>query len=278
MINTVSIKSAQLSDGYFKIGNGAEKILIMGSCRCAPYVDYLNEWNKVNGERFTIYSIDPFNFNWNINDERCDYEEALSKWETDDRMLNMLKSVDVFVHEFYKNSGMFNVDKGDNKTIYDFGMNANIDVCLPNFNDYFILFKDICSFDIVIRKQVMQDMNVIGKLSEQTQKRIYDLSQTNLNKFYEVCLKSDIPEMKECFEAHFKERRFFLTYNHVSKYFTLSVFRFLNDKFLKINFSFDYWESIMKEDMFGSNFTPLTEYDLKWYNYQWENEEIKSIL
>ena len=32
-----------------------------------------------------------------------------------------------------------------------------------------------------------------------------------------------------------------------------------------------------KEDMFANSFTPLTEYDIEWYGYEW-GEEIKSIL
>lgn len=276
MINTVSIKSAQLTEGFFTIGSGKEVVLIMGSCRVAPYVEYLHQWNEANGNRFTIHSLDPFNFNWNIQDERCDYEEALSKWETDGRMLSMLSSVDIFIHEFYKNSGMFNVDKVE-KSIYDFGMKAKIDCCIPNLNDYFILFKDIVSFDLELRKKAIQDINVIGRLSEEIQKEIYVLSQRNLNKFYEVCLKSDVPEMKYYVENNFRKDRLWHSYNHVSKYFTLALFNLVNDKYLKLAVTSDFLTQIFREDMFANSFTPLTEYDLKWYGYLWD-EEIKSIL
>jgi hypothetical protein len=274
MINTVNTKAEQLTNTYFSIGTGKEVVLVMGSCRSVPYMNYFKKLNEENN-RFTINFIDPFMWNWDMKDERTDYDVALSKLETDERLLNMLKSVGIFIHEYYQNAGMFNINKGDNKTIYDFGMKSDIDVCIPNFNDYFILFKDIISFDLEIRKKAIQDINVIGKLSEQTQVEIFNISRNNLRKFYDVCLKSDIPEMKEYFQDVFRIRRLFHTYNHVSKNFTMAIFNFVSDKWLRLNLLEDFYDD--QEDIFASNFTPLTEYDLKFYNYEWD-EETKSIL
>lgn len=275
MINTVTIKGQQLANGYFEIGSGAEKVLIMGSCRCAPYVEYLNEWNISNGNRFTIYSLDVFNWNWNARDERTDFDTALSKLETDVSVLNMLKSVDVFIHEWYVHGGMFNTDKTGNKNIYQFGMNPKIDVCIPSWNDHFVLFKDIFSFDVNIRKKGIQDINVIGKLSDETLKEMFFLSLNAIHKFYEVCGLSDIPEMGSYFSSNFIKKRLWHTYNHVNKNFTIAIFNFLDTKFLKLNLAKDFYDD--KEDMFASNFTPLTQYDLDFFHYEW-NEEIKPIL
>lgn len=275
MINTVSIKSEQLTKGYFEIGSGAEKVLIMGSCRVAPYCEYLNEWNIANGNRFTIYSLDPFNWCWNAQDERTDYDAALLKMETFEPLLSMLSSVDIFIHEWYQNAGMFNVSKADIKTIYNFGMNPKVDICIPSWNDHFVLFKDIFNFDIEIRKIGIQDINVTGKLSEEIQKNMYEISQRAIRKFCGVCLLSDIPDMRDYFEKNFIEKRLFHNYNHVNKNFTMAIFNFLDTKFLKLNLPDNFYDD--KEDMFASNYTPLTQYDLDWFGYQW-NEEIKPIL
>lgn len=275
MISTLSIKQAQLTSGYFTVGSGKEVILIMGSCRVAPYINYLNDWNASN--RFTIHSLDPFNFNWDINDERVDFEEALVKWETDEGLLKMIKSVDYFIHEYYANAGMFNVFKEREKTIYQFGMNPRMDICLPNFNDYFILFTDIVAFDPELRKKAVQDFNVIGKLSEQTQKDIREISQKNLQKFYDVCRMSSFPDFVDYFKQNFRTKRMWYTYNHVSKNFTLAMFAFLNDNYLKLIFTDEYWYEISKQDMFASGYiTPVTEYDLMAYGYKW-GEEIGSL-
>jgi|SRR6185503_3872379 len=275
MINTVNIKSEQLDNTYLKTGCGAENILIMGSCRVAPYVNFFNEWNNANGNKFTIYSLDPFNNNWNAKDERTDYNQALLKLETDERLLNMFKSIDVFVHEYYQNSGMFNVKKGDGKTIYDFGISPKIDVCIPSWNDVFVLFKDIVSFDLDIRKKAIQDINVIGKLSWQTQSEIYNISRKGLRKFSDVCLLSDIPEMDKYFIENFNKKRMWHSYNHVAKPFTEFIFNILCDRYLGIKLNGSFYDD--KEDMFANSFTPLTEYDIEWYGYEW-GEEIKSIL
>lgn len=62
MINTVSIKQQQLTNTYLKTGSGPDSILIMGSCRVAPYVNYFNLWNEQNDNPFTIYTLDPLNY------------------------------------------------------------------------------------------------------------------------------------------------------------------------------------------------------------------------
>lgn len=280
MINTIHIKKQQLQNGYFQTGSGSEKMLIMGSCRVAPYVWYLDKWNTENGNRFTIYSIDPFNWGWNEKGERVDYEAALQQMETHSGLLEMLKSVDIFIHEFYTNAGMFNCNKLADKNIYQFGIKPKEDICIPNFNDLFILFGDIVKFDQELRSKAIQDMNVTGKLSEQTQSEIFAKSQDALNKFYAICLLSDIPEMKDFYQSNFIKKRMHHNFNHVTKHFTLAILMFMNYKYLKLNISSDFWTSISDYDMFESNFTKLTQYDLDYYGYEWEEpiEEIKPYL
>lgn len=269
MINTLNIKQQQLEKGFFTTGSGPEVILIMGSCRVAPYVNYFNRWNEEHFNRLTIHSIDPFNFCWDINDDRVDQLEAIKNMETHEGLLEMLKSVKIFIHEYYQNFGMFNTLMSEGKSIYDFGMLARIDICIPNFNDYFILFGDIVSFDLEMRKKAIADYNVIGKLSAQTEKEIFEIGQKNLEKFYSVCRKSDLPEMEEVFKKNIKDQRFFHSYNHVSKNFTKNVFSLMNEKYLHLDLSEGFWWSIFNEDMFANSFTPLTVYDLEYHGYNW---------
>jgi hypothetical protein len=273
MIDTVQIKRAQLMTGTFTIGSGREVILIMGSCRSVPYLNYLNEWNKSN--RFTIHFLDPHNWNWNLNNEFVDYHREIEKQENNKGLLKVLSSVDIFIHEYYKNYGMFNtMDEG--KNIYDFGIKPSIDICVPNFNDHFIFFQDIVSFDPVIKEKARKDYSEIGKLSEETATEICSLGEKSMDKFYSICELSDIPEMKDYFKENFKTTRFFWTSNHISKYFSLAIFRFLNDKFLRLELSESFWAEISKEDIYANNYTYLTEYDLKYYGMDW-NEEIKPL-
>lgn len=278
MINTLQIKQAQLRDGFFTTGSGSEVILVMGSCRVVNYVSYLESWNNLNGNRFTIHSLDPFNHNWNEKDERVDYGEALLKLETDEKLLSMFKSVNIFVHEFYKNGGLFNCDNDGDKAIYDFGMNPAIDICLPNLNDCFMLGADIVNFDADARKMATQDYNVMEKLSTETIEHIRAISALNLGKFLTVCHKSNVPEMSKFFLKNHFDKRLYWSYNHTTELFTWNVFLFINEKFLHLDLSNFPTEF---EDIFrhGIN-TPLTDFDVEYLGYNWDEPvvELKSKL
>ena len=273
MINTVNIKQQQLQNTYFTTGSGEKVVLIIGSCRVCPIVNYFIEYNEANGDKFTIHTLDPFNLNWNEKDDRVDYTEALLKVEKDERLLSMLKTVDVFIHEHYQNAEMFNCNKSAPKNLYQFGLQPMIDICLPNFNNLFILVGDIVSNDVEIRKKAIEDYNVVGKLTEQTERDIKNISNRNIQKFYDVCNKSDIPEMAYYFLWHYTKERLFWTSNHVSKNFTLAILDFMNKKYLHLDLSNLNREH---EDMFANNFTSLTEYDFKISGIEW-NEEIKPL-
>lgn len=268
MINTLNIKEQQLVDGFYKTGSGPKNILVMGSCRVVNYVTYLKEWNEANGNPFTVYSIDPFSWNWNMKGERTNYEEEILNQQSNEKLLTMLKSVHIFIHEYYQNAGMFNCDKSAVKNIYRFGMEPCTDICIPNFNDLFILFNDIVDFDVSLKKKVNQDLNSFGKISYDVQKEIYHKSQSEIIKFYEICYKSDLPEMARWFEDNFKKTRLWCTCNHVTKEFTLAIFDLINEKFLHLDLS--KWFNRDHEDLFANNCTQLTPYDLEWYGYLWK--------
>lgn len=270
MINTVQIKEQQFSTGSYSTGSGSKVILILGSCRAVPYLTYINDWNNQNGNRFTIHFIDPFNYNWDIAGGRVDYIAELTKQETNQRLLILLKTVDIFIHEYYGNAGMFNVFKDAEKNIYQFGLNPKLDITIPNYNDIFVLTREIVSFDMAIRKMAIQDYNVNGKLSVQTIDAIENVRQNNLQRFYDICSKTDFPEFAEIFANNYKSVRYFWTFNHTGKQFSKTIFKLMNDKFLNLDLN-NY--TINEEDLYANNFTYLCEYDL---GYSW-NEEIKQL-
>lgn len=264
MIGTVEIKQHQLTKGYYSTGLGLETILIIGSCRSVPYLNYLNDWNNQNSNRFKIAFIDPFNWNWDINDTRTDYELELSKQESNDKLLDLLRSTNIFIHEYYTNAGMFNCDKKAEKNIYQFGLKPSIDVTLPNFNDVFILTSDIVSFNTDVKKKAIQDYNVIGRLSDRTILDIDKVRDENLQRFYDICSKTDFPEFAEVFKNEYKLRRFFWTFNHTAKAFSRTLFNYMDNKFLKLKIDMD---KVSQEDLYSNNFTSLCEYDK---GYQWD--------
>ena len=109
MINTIETKEQQLSIGYYKIGTGNTNLLILGSCRAVAYITYFNDLNKDN--KYSIYFIDPMNWCWDMQGNRVNYEERLKDCEDNINILELLKKVDIFIHEHYINAGMFNVSK-----------------------------------------------------------------------------------------------------------------------------------------------------------------------
>lgn len=275
MINTQNIKEQQFS--VFRIGNEKSKevILIIGSCRAVPYLNYLDEYNKLNNNRFLIYFIDPFNFNWDKDEKRVDYEQVILGLENDQNILDIISSTTIFIHEYYQNFGMFNTFKEKEKNIYKYGMNPKIDVTIPNFHDIFIMFNDISKFDVEIKALAKEDLAANNKLSDRTLKKLYDISQNNLNKFYANCLKSDFPQMKEYFMSNFLGVRLYWSYNHVSKHYTLKIFQWMNEKFLHLELPSSYWDTISKEDMYANNYTSPTEYDKQFYDYKWNEPLVK---
>lgn len=268
MINTIQIKAGQFQKGTHSVGSGSEVVLIIGSCRAVPYLTYLNDWNVQNGNRFTIHFIDPFNWNWDMQENRTDYKAELIKQESNQYLLDVLKNCSIFIHEYYNNAEMFNCDKTAEKNIYQFGLNPKQDITLPNYNDIFILTREIVSFDLEIRKMAIQDYNVNGKLSAYTLEKIDIVRQKNLQRFYDICSKTDFPEFAEIFKTHYKQVRFFWTFNHVARRFNQVLFDLMNKKYLRLE-----GLKMTDEDLFSNNYSYLCEYD---EGYKW-NEEIKPL-
>lgn len=279
MINTYNVKQAQLKHGSFKVGSGKEIILLIGSCRSVMYLNYLDKWNKENGNRFTIHMIDPFNFCFHpVTDEIIDLEEKLLTLENNEYLLNLFKSTDWLIHEYYEHYGMFNMNKGKEKNIFQFGLNPKLEVCIPNFNNLFILFNDQLTFDEELKSLAKQDLAETGSLSKDLQIAMKLKGMDAIEKFYEVCRLSSLPEMEEYFKKQHKTTRFFWSYNHVSKYFNIACFWMMNKKFLNLELTEKFMTDITNwPDMFATPSTGLTQYDVDNYGFNW-NEPLKDLV
>lgn len=272
MIGTIETKEQQLTKGYFEIGSGSTKVLILGSCRAVGYITYFVDLNK-KSNAYTIYYIDPFNWNWNKRNERIDYEAKLSEMETNGDLLNLFKSIDIFIHEYYANAGMFNVIKGAEKNIYQYGMNPKHDITLPNYNDIFLMTAEIVAFMPEIRKEALQDFNVLGFLSDELIAKINLIKEENLNKFISICNKTTFPEFADLFVSEYKKVRYFWTFNHVAKRYTQEIFKLICNK-LDIDIT-KY--SISEKDLWNHHYTSLTEYDNE-YEFIEHKKELRSLL
>lgn len=264
MIGTNETKQAQLVNGFYQTGTGPRKILILGCCRTMAYLNYLERWNTENGNQLTIYRIDPCDWNWGMNGELVDLQAALDACKRDERVLSIIRSADVFIHEYFRYYGMFNTDRNQPDNIYSFGLNPAQDICLPNFHDRFVLLQEYVNFDAEIRDEINRDGVTPAVLLTVKLKGMNALAG-----FHDICQKTSFPEFGELFLKNWTHIRYFWTGNHVSKHFTLPLYEMMNEKFLKLSMSGYYLNAIAQEDQFEKPNTRVTKYDIEMHNLTW---------
>lgn len=238
MISTSDTKQQQLALGFFQSGMGPVKMLIVGSCRVNPYINYLVRFNE-GANRFTIRTIDPFDWHWNAVGEMVDYEKAIEAQEKNDLLLAALRETTIFIHEHFANYGMFNTEPLAPKNIYQFCLLPKLDICIPNFHD----------------------VAIIGESKE--------VGLASIEKFCAICEQTSFPEMAEHFRTNWRLRRFFWAANHVSKHFTLFIFKQMNDRFLHLNLTDDFWREAEKEDIYSATPAPVSEQDRIQWQLKW---------
>lgn len=252
MIYTFDTKRAQLRDGFYQTGSGSRCVLIVGSCRTMAFLNYLAAWNEVSGNSFTIRYINPFDWHWNAADEMVDLEKAIDALEINSGILGVIGDTEIFIHEHYGNYGMFNTSRDAAKNIYQFGMNANTDISIPNFHDHFILYNDFAAF---------------GEVPEDWKERGLEA----VDKFCNLCAKTSFPEMAEYFRENWRDKRMFYTPNHTSKHFTFWLMERMNDKFLQLHTSNEFWQAIRDDDMFSAPCTQVHTKDIETYKLTWNH-------
>jgi hypothetical protein len=249
MIGTIDTKQQQLERGYYEFGNGNTKVLILGTCRSIPYLNYFHRWNEGRNE-FTVRFIDAFNWNWDRNENRVDCEAAINSQEKNEAMLSMLKETNIFIHEHYQNFGMFNTTDVAPKNIYQFGLKPDIDVCVPNWHDVFILENDFRAF---------------GELPS----NYIEKGEQAAHNFANKCILTSFPEFGNVFKETWRDIRYFWTPNHISNHFSVLVFTLMNEKFLRMPLTFDFWNGARQEDLFKEPHTQVTQGDIEGYKLKW---------
>lgn len=255
MFTTVSVKEHWQT--VFCCGNpdAKEVVMILGSCRVVPYINYLAHANSVCGNRFKIYAIDPINYMVDAAGNRLDTAGLLKALETDDRFLSILRSVTIFVHEGLSSFGILNTVRDAPVRIYDFGMRPVIDVSIPNFHDHFILVNDFKAIDPKYRDR---------ELTAEDEREIFEEGNRQIERFVSVCGKSSFPEFGPWFLENWLRVRLFHSFNHVSSAFTLKIFELANEKFLKLELDDNYWNQIGQQDIYANVQTAVTDLDRRW--------------
>jgi len=176
----------------------------------------------------------------------------------------------IFVHEFCRNFGYFNICKHQEKHIYQIKSTFDIDILLPNYNP--------CIFtrDIIFHKNSTDFYKYIKNEIElhQFSKILKDLQNTEKNRYYNVILKSELPELLEFVKNNIENNRIAHTINHPSNFLFIKMYELILKKWfhreipesvLNINKKHEFLASI------GYS-TKLTFYDKEYLNYNIDEE------
>ena len=245
---------------------------MIGSCRGVPHLNHLNQWNMENGYPFLIYYIDPFDFNWDKDNNRVDGDAALAAAEWNPRILDIFERTTIFIHEHFSRYGMFNTDPSAETNIYGFGMAPKIDLCLPNFHDRFIMFKNILEFDKGLADQVRADGSIPTKAAGQ----LRAIGRDSIQAFLEMCAYTSFPEFAAHFRDNMRRHRMWWNHNHITVNFTVPLFRMVCER-LGIHPSEEFFRNLYNVDIFDSGErAPLTQPDIEAHGWAWR-EEIQTL-
>lgn len=163
----------------------------------------------------------------------------------------MIKRCKWFIHEYAESFDFLNTSREAEKNIYQHGMNPEIDISIPNWNDVMILENDYVDYGAA------------------TPDDYVERGWKALEKFCDICRKTSFPEFAEYFQLHWKTTRFFYRPNHVSSAFTLAIFKLMDEKFLHFGLTDDFWRGARTEDLYKFPNTMVTDRDRKGYGITW---------
>lgn len=267
MLDTNNTKDPHKTRGYFSIGSGPIKILILGSCRVLGYANYFSYLNRTNC--FTINLVNVVNFWMDEQGRTVEPDRFATRFEKNHDVLKMISETRWFLHEHTESFGMFNTSKQLPKHIYQFGMNAAVDISLPNFHNIFILFQDILEWNQDFKTEAKSDIAKTGDLSTELKQKILNLSEMQLNHFLGICRKTNVSEFADLFESQWRLVRYFWTINHISAAFSGDVFRIINEKFLQLDLEPWFWEKVRRDDLYENPHSPITKYDIECHGLKW---------
>jgi len=231
---------------------------------------------STHGSPFKITYISPHEYSSTPSGQQRNLDAELLRLETDERVLDVIRHTDIFIHEHHASFGMFNTSYSSEKNIYQFGMNPELNIAIPNFNDHFMTIQDLVDYEREVGERMRADLAEGGHLSDTTKSYIQFRSYHHLMRFKNACELSSFPDFWPYFRDNYKNTRFFWTMNHVSKWFTLDLFRRMNESFLKLDLKQDFWVEALSEDLFQNPRTPYTQLDQEILGLQW-NEPISPL-
>jgi hypothetical protein len=197
--------------------NHGDTILVHGSCRMIPYINYINE----STQKYKILYLRA-------------YGQDPTKWENNQVLQRILKSVKIFIYEHSQNIGALNTDQSQPQNIFQIGLQPELSIQIPAFNDIFVLFNDY--FDQAAKDYTT---SLIGPhdpscLSDHQIRTIYLDGEQQIQKFLRNCHNTSFPEFAEYFLNNYLSTRLFCSFNHTHRNYSYKVWELLNNRFLHV--------------------------------------------
>jgi len=214
---TTNILRADYRRGNFSYGNPSadRKIVLIGSCRIVPLLNFFRVYNSLNGDTFQLKCYNPVEM-W--DGPGHEISEGVN------RILNghQMGHADYLICEHAQNCGVLNTVRTSEQNIYDsLGFTADVEIRLPNWNFIHIYDAETASYD----------KEGYGKLPHD--ERIASLRERTANSkelFLSHCRKCSFPEMEQWASDNWLTTRLGWTSNHPSYVIAQKLFDFIAEK------------------------------------------------
>lgn len=246
--------------------NVNENILLIGSCRITPFLNYLIN-HDLFGRNYNYLCVMVHNPQMKILSEDIIYNNEIKD--------QLFKSKYLFA-EYIKNYNYFNTQRLTEKCIFRVYDSFQKEIILPNWQDICLYAKDLINNIGIhdfngIKNEFKQLIN--GEIHTHDFLKLLQLvQQKELDRYYKLLQKSNFPELITFIKINLQNIRLSLTINHPTNFYFLEMFRLVMEKYF---YGSPYFlpqsliDSTREEYLINSAIdTKLTFYDYHYLGYR----------
>lgn len=253
---TTNILRESYNQKQFAFGNsqGKQTVVLIGSCRIVPFLNYLRVYNELNGHPFQLLCFNPVEM-W--QGPGHEVSEGVNK------VMEGYKfgRVDYLLCEHVQRCGVINTFCMSQENIFDsLGCRPKVEIRLPNWNDMHI-------FDA---ETAMHDKTGYATWYDEVKTAyIRNETQTHKERFLSHCRQSSFQELEAWVESHWLNTRLGWTSSHPSLSMIWTMFeRAAAVMGLRMSEEFVN-HPICKDDLYGPTGVALTPIDYAANGWQY---------
>jgi len=245
--------------------NSNENILLIGSCRITPFLNYLIN-HDLFGNKYNYLCVLLYNPQMIILSEEIIFNNEIKD--------QLFKCKFLFA-EYCKNYNYFNTQRLTEKCVFRVYDSFEKEIILPNWQDICLYSKDL------ITKRGIHNYNGIVNEFKQLingEMHNYDffellqnVQNIELERYYDILKKANFPELISFIQINLQNIRLANSQNHPSNFYFLEMYRLVIEKYF-LGGPFFLPQSIIdatREEFLKSNCdTKLTFYDYHCLGYR----------